>query len=724
MSTLPVFATPAELIGSAREITAAAIDGLAESLSMQLRYGMADFLPGPGCAIRILHLAGGARLQGSFAWDFGADSPAHAGRIDALVIDGDFELDGDLLNLEGDHGPSLLVLGSVRANNLVHGGGVWVITGDVEIAQVMLGHYNHGQCTIGGKLVATLLLNDDHHLDPLGSCEAMEVSTALARRLLVPEVIELDHEWHEDDVDESGPRFRVVEDRVMQRIARGAPVLRAHDEPPGLLDALLHGDLAMLEQALARGADIEQSTPNGQRPLMLAVRRDQPALVERLLQAGADTEAADSRGLRALHLAAGAGRHELVARLLDAGAAIDPADERGETPLQRAIGFNHGVAARELLARGASTNWPRAQARKLIETCFSAPRNGWGEVDDALIIALLDAGINLDTPAKRWPVPLLYAAGCCSLPLLQRVLVPGNQPPSEKYGKYRLSPLHLAAAHGRLDHVDLLLQQPWSAAALTAEQGLLALALSLAGEPLLEALDAGERFPPLDSVDSELDSARFAILCRLIEAGASPQGRLMGFPLAAFSADPRVSERLLSAGTQHHGGESESEPGQTDAAAAGMLLAYGVDLRGPVPGPLAMDMLSGAATDGDLEQLEALLTALPAATQPSQVALDSLLDTAMQARERGREFILFESLFAAAMQQQPMPTSELFNLRPTLRFDAEHLQQDLAALQEASRLLLTRHPALEAIATATGDGLRTQREDDARAIAELRQRHA
>lgn len=734
MSTeLVHFTSAAELVLHAREITPAAIEALCADMPMDLRYGLADFFGGTSRRSRLLHLPSGARVKGSLIWDFGADAESNPEcRVDALVIEGDLELDGDLLNLEGDYGPSLLVLGRVRAGNFVHGGGIWVIEGDVEVEQVVLGHYNHGQCRIGGSVRAALLMRDDHDLVVLGRCNTMDTSAALAQGLLVDEVFDMSDFDPSCEEDQMYDLIRA--DLVIERINHGLPVLRDVAKPPRLVDALLRGDPDLLERALSDGAGVEQLLAHARRPLMLAVRRSQTPLVERLLQAGANVEAEDEEGLRALHHAADSGFPEVVRLLLDAGASIDAHARDGSTPLQRAIHSNHGAVARLLLERGARTDWPRAQSRKLIEACFAAPFNGRGEVDDALIIALLDVGIDLDTPERRWPTPLLAAAGRSSVELLKRVLVQDSWPPTSGHGKYRLSPLHYAALHARIDHLELLLQQPWSRAALESEQGLLALALALRGQPLLYTLEDPKNYPLCPFLDPELQPARLAVLYRLIEVGVSPQGSLEGVPLAAFSADPRVLEALLRAGASAlqctaSGGSLllmtvSSAPPQTDLALLRLLLAHGADPLGPALGFNAGDALSATAAGGDLDLIEAMLDALPAHTKSTVVPVNALLDIAAQARERNREMIVIQNLLATAVQQHRVSHFEIMGLRPQLLGDAAHLEADRAALEASRERVLARWPELSKLASTTHEGFRQQREDDARILLDMRRRHA
>lgn len=93
-----------------------------------------------------------------------------------------------------------------------------------------------------------------------------------------------------------------------------------------------HGDGALGDLLLARGADPNATTPLGQTPLHVAVLIDQPTLVERLLAAGANPNLTTDRGQTPLHWAVIRTRAWHVQRLLAGGADPNVADAEGRTP--------------------------------------------------------------------------------------------------------------------------------------------------------------------------------------------------------------------------------------------------------------------------------------------------------------------------------------------------------------------------------------------------------
>ena len=73
--------------------------------------------------------------------------------------------EGEVLVYEGDFGPFLIVAGGVKAKNIIAGGSEIYISGDVEVENVIYGHYNHGILDISsGNVKTKVLINDDHDL--------------------------------------------------------------------------------------------------------------------------------------------------------------------------------------------------------------------------------------------------------------------------------------------------------------------------------------------------------------------------------------------------------------------------------------------------------------------------------------------------------------------------------------------------------------------------------
>jgi ankyrin repeat protein len=113
------------------------------------------------------------------------------------------------------------------------------------------------------------------------------------------------------------------------------------------------------------GGGINRKNPQGETPLLRAVRAGSPNDVKKLLKSGADPNVRDKNGLSPLHIAAYWGETAIVEMLLSAKA--DPASDNGQgwTPLHSAA-LSGGVKARgkiiDLLKKaGARDDAPDAQ---------------------------------------------------------------------------------------------------------------------------------------------------------------------------------------------------------------------------------------------------------------------------------------------------------------------------------------------------------------------------
>ncbi|RUS67476.1 hypothetical protein CUZ56_01423 [Saezia sanguinis] len=82
--------------------------------------------------------------------------------IDGIVITADLHVTESILNTNADGGPFLIVMGNCRARNIVSGGASIIIKKDASISDAVYGFYNHGELDIWGRLITTILINEDH----------------------------------------------------------------------------------------------------------------------------------------------------------------------------------------------------------------------------------------------------------------------------------------------------------------------------------------------------------------------------------------------------------------------------------------------------------------------------------------------------------------------------------------------------------------------------------
>ena len=154
-----------------------------------------------------------------------------------------------------------------------------------------------------------------------------------------------------------------------------------------LAKAVSRCDIAEIEAALGRGADINFVNKEGYDALAIATMRDKPACVRVLLKRGANIrftktvmsapEIAASMGHnevlavffesgfppnwqgpsgRTLLHAAAEGQDKTAQFLLDKGVPVDGNQRDGDTPLFLAVGMNYGNVVNVLLAAGANPN--------------------------------------------------------------------------------------------------------------------------------------------------------------------------------------------------------------------------------------------------------------------------------------------------------------------------------------------------------------------------------
>lgn len=141
------------------------------------------------------------------------------------------------------------------------------------------------------------------------------------------------------------------------------------NNPSSLLAAVWQRRTDLLLSLLAAGADPNESTANGDTPLMLAARQGEVEVATALIAAGADVHRLNFFGLSALCDAASNGSDEAIAimrMLLDAGADVDQG--RPSTPLMCASADS--VAAMEiLLDTGANPNATRPNWGTVLHVC-------------------------------------------------------------------------------------------------------------------------------------------------------------------------------------------------------------------------------------------------------------------------------------------------------------------------------------------------------------------
>ena len=178
-----------------------------------------------------------------------------------------------------------------------------------------------------------------------------------------------------------------------------------------MLVAARQGDLAAIDAAIARRANLEVEDTNGRTPLMRAAFYGQVAAVTRLGKAGASAAHVDEDGLTALHLAAKKNEAPMIQALVAAGANINArAGADSPTPLLTAIAHDAAAAVSALVDLGADAN-------VAIESDLSAISKSIALGNLAMTRALLRGGARInERRGARWQPPMHWSLGICGLP--------------------------------------------------------------------------------------------------------------------------------------------------------------------------------------------------------------------------------------------------------------------------------------------------------------------
>jgi hypothetical protein len=108
--------------------------------------------------------AGDLQVDGPLWMDFEKGiwvNPRHEG----MIVTGNLEVSGNILNTNISYGPFLLVLGNVSTRNIVSGGAEFHIIGNADVKDAIVGVYNDGSLKIDGAVKARLVINNDHAID-------------------------------------------------------------------------------------------------------------------------------------------------------------------------------------------------------------------------------------------------------------------------------------------------------------------------------------------------------------------------------------------------------------------------------------------------------------------------------------------------------------------------------------------------------------------------------
>jgi len=212
---------------------------------------------------------------------------------------------------------------------------------------------------------------------------------------------------------------------ALDQIRAGADVNQS--QPDGTRPvhwAVYHVDYELLDALIAKKAKVDVANEFGSTPLAEAVKVADARMVKSLLAAGASPESPNLDGETALMVAIKTGEFPIVDMLIKAGANVNVIEKfHNQTPLMYAADApkNAGQMVKLLLSKDASvtpralfsdwpsqiTSEPRAQYRPVggLTALLYAARSGCLDCVEAMI----GAGANVNTPTPEGVTPLMIA---------------------------------------------------------------------------------------------------------------------------------------------------------------------------------------------------------------------------------------------------------------------------------------------------------------------------
>lgn len=243
-----------------------------------------------------------------------------------------------------------------------------------------------------------------------------------------------------------------------------------------LLAAVQAGSVQITSMLLEHGAETEARDLTGATPLIVAAIVGHPRILEILIQSEAEIEAKrGSSGITALWASSFQGRLSCVVKLISAGANLEATDLHGATPLIVASQQGHQLVVQTLLQAGANPVAARLDGVTPLHSAAALCRKGVVEL-------LLENGANpvLKDSREHLPVDLLNSTVCrngfelYSIEAMLRpifhaaregqdwqvkLLIDSGQSVHATLRSNRMTPLHVAAAHGRKEVVQVLLKE-------------------------------------------------------------------------------------------------------------------------------------------------------------------------------------------------------------------------------------------------------------------------
>jgi ankyrin repeat protein len=183
----------------------------------------------------------------------------------------------------------------------------------------------------------------------------------------------------------------------------GACAASAADSYQAILAAVRDGNVAVINELLGKGIEVDSTDPAGSTLLMTASSLGKLDAAKTLVAHKANVNARNQYGESALMMAAIRGHRSVVEYLLGSGAEVNPP---GWTPLMFAAVKGHDEIARMLLDKGANVN---ASSENGTTALMLAAKEG--NLDTVLLLIERGAGLNLRNLAGATALGLALEGG-------------------------------------------------------------------------------------------------------------------------------------------------------------------------------------------------------------------------------------------------------------------------------------------------------------------------
>ncbi|KAL7963708.1 ankyrin repeat-containing domain protein [Trichoderma compactum] len=216
-----------------------------------------------------------------------------------------------------------------------------------------------------------------------------------------------------------------------------------------LFNATLWGELAIIQQLVDCGVDVNAKASDGETALFQSIRRRNSDAVRLLVEKGADVNARDNNGHPPLHLASSLGNIDIIRLLLGRDADVEAVYD-GSTPVYTAAMFGEMDTMRLLVQMGANVNAGGVDGKTPLMLSIR-----FGYSDN--IQPLIDMGANINAMDESGRSALFYAIEADSV-LATQLLVRMDDFDLNRPDAEGITPLMLAKELERHKIIRILFQ--------------------------------------------------------------------------------------------------------------------------------------------------------------------------------------------------------------------------------------------------------------------------